>query len=232
MFLFYNLGRYTEHELETLLNDGAIVECRHSTLSAVKMYLDAGDWEKTTVIRKARDAKMSQVKKLDDGEEDDAEAEAFDSTFNKINPYTAIADVDSQLKAILGDNFGAEEAQGKGQGKNKSKNKNAANEVVKEDKVTSAALGYVKAQAMAHLVQGKLALVEEVQAQLTSSRYSSPGLLKDTTKIIKDLRKESGICKSIFITKTMELVLLSKWFSVFAFFVQNIAYIVLVKKSG
>lgn len=188
-----------------MFNDGAITECRHSSLSAVVMYIDAGDWEKTTSIKKARDAKLNQVKKLAD---DDHEGDAFESQFQKVNPYTSIADVESQLKAILGDTFGTEEVPKKGKGKGKTKSEAEGEkdkEKEKDDKVITAAVGYQKAQAMATLLQSKLALVEEVQAQLASSRYSSPALIKDTFKIVKELKKESANCKDIFIQKSMEL---------------------------
>jgi hypothetical protein len=175
--------KYTDAEIQDLLETGGISECRHSTRGRVKMYIDHSNWSKTTVTSKLKTLEKSRNQ--ENGEEDDG----WDTGFQAFNAY----DEDQSAAFFLGDEPSTALALSKGKGKGKGNNLDFED----DDKAYKAAL-----QA-AGMLNSKRTALECLVAGLKQNRLYERNMQKATKVVFENISTMEQECKKCFMQKKM-----------------------------
>jgi hypothetical protein len=175
--------KYTDAEIQDLLETGGITECRHSKQGRVKMYIDHSNWSKTVTTSKQKTLEKSR------NQEHDEEDESWGNGFAALNVF----DEDQATGFFLADDPAGATNPTKGRGKGKGNPLDFED----DDKAYKAAL-----QA-AGMLNSKRTALECVVASLKKNRLYERNMQKQTKNIMDNINTMEQECKQCFMQKKM-----------------------------
>jgi hypothetical protein len=173
--------KYTDAEIQDLLETGGITECRHSSRGRVRMYLDHSNWAKTTSTHKVKSLEKYRVMEDD---EDDADG-GWDGGFGGFNVF----DEDQAGSFFLGDDPSILPLKGKGKGKGDPL------DFEDDDKAYKAAL-----QA-AGMLNSKRTAMECIESGLKKNSLYERNMQKKTKNILDLITTLEAECKNCYMQK-------------------------------
>lgn len=178
------LNKYTQDEVDDLLETGGLVACKHSKDGRITMYIDKSDWEKTTATTQGRSLMTKQSKELNSDE-----AEEWDHMHSRLH-------IDSDSNKLM-DNMAMKKTK-EGEETGSALSLKIWGKKEKEEKTLEPADILKKIGAMVKNIQGKSLLLQTAEAKNKKNKHYSAGLKRTSSSLHKQMEEQSDLLSSMY----------------------------------
>ena len=187
-------AKYTDKEIQELLEDGGITEVRHSNKGRVTMYIDHSNWKKSIQLNKRKEMKKAQNKEITEDDELDRLDDAFKS-FDTWQEHSRDG-IDNFLNALPSSS---------GKGKKQEEDDDPEEEEETEDKV------WKLCGSAYSLLNNKGVALDSFAEKLKKDPKYGKGLRKETATLKAQLQKHQAECKVMLTKKSKPVEVVKKY---------------------